>query len=730
MIPPALQRGHGYAAALILILLPVLLALPQLIGVLKPDPLLVNASIATGVEKGVLIGVPFIDPNAGFQTQALGYRSAADWLEGRVPWWNSYSGIGLPLAAEYQPASFFPLTLLMLLPLGMVFLHIVLQAACGIGAYLVLRRLACARTAALAGALLFELNGTVAWFAHAPASVVPTLPWIVYGIERARHAATHGGHGWRTLAVAMALSLLAGFPETAYIDGLLCLSWAVVRGLSLERRERTAFAIRVVAGGAVALMLAAPQLLPFFQYLPQADVGGHGDMSHFGFPSWFAVGSLVAPYVFGPIFAYQEKFPDLLHFWGTAGGYATILLIAVAVHGFWQRRDALAFALLGWILLCLGKTFLVQPALGLWNLVPGIAVSAFARYAQPSWEFALAILAAFALEPHEASRVRAARRLAALVSIAMFGWSLVILATLAHQLSSSRGLVNSVWGSMAWAAITLAFGLAWLGRAGHAKVRARLATLLVVDAALMAFIPVLSAPKAGAVDATAVRFLQDHLGFQRFFTLGPITPNYGAYFGIASINHNYLPVSARWRDEIRRGLQPHREDAVVFDGRDMEAPSMARDRVAELSRLGVRYVVAPAGLDPYKDRDDIQVAYRDELLTIFELPGPAPYFETIPAGCDLSFADRESAVADCAAPALLVRRELYFPGWRATRAGTHLAILPFEDLFQSVQLPPGRSEVRFHYSPPHIEWAWAAMLLAALCLAASASGPILRRRTG
>ena len=724
------STGRAYAAAFLLIALPVLLALPQLIGVLKPDPLLVSASIATGVEKGVLNGVPFIDPNAGFQTQALGYRSAADWIQGRVPWWNPYSGVGLPLAAEYQPASFFPLTLLMLLPTGMVLLHIVLQAACGIGAYLVLRRLACVRMAALAGALVFELNGTVAWFAHAPASVVPTLPWIVYGIERARHAATHGGHGWRTLAVAMALSLLAGFPETAYIDGLLCLLWAIVRALSLERQHRMAFATRVVAGGAVALMLAAPQLLSFSQYLPHGDVGGHGDMSHFGFPSWFAVGALVAPYVFGPISAYPDKFPDLVHFWGTAGGYATILLVAVAVHGCWQRRDALAFALLGWILLCVGKTFLVQPALALWNLVPGIGVTAFARYAQPSWEFALAILAAFALDPREAMRVRNARRLAAVVSIAIFAWSVVTLATLAHELSSSRGLFNSVRGSMAWAAITLALGLAWLGRVDRPNVRARLAALLVVDAALMAFIPVLSAPRAGDVDSTAVRFLQDHLGLQRFFTLGPIAPNYGAYFGIASINHNYLPVSARWRDEIRRGLHSRREDAVVFDGLDVEAPSMARERVAELARLGVRYVVAPAGIDPYKGRDDIHVAYRDDLLTIFELPTPAPYFEAVPPVCKLSTQDRERVSADCEAPALLIRRELFFPGWEASAGASALPIAPHEDLFQSVPLPPGRSELRFAYRPAHIEWTWAAMLLAALCLAASALMPMLRRRTG
>ena len=40
------------------------------------------------------------------------------------------------------------------------------------------------------------------------------------------------------------------------------------------------------------------------------------------------------------------------------------------------------------------------------------------------------------------------------------------------------------------------------------------------------------------------------------------------------------------------------------------------------------------------------------------------------------------------------------------------------ELFQRVELPAGRSEVRFAYAPPGIGWAWlsAALALAALLL--------------
>jgi hypothetical protein len=725
------ERLRESAAVLLVMLLPLLLALPQFTGLLRPDPLLVNADIATGVEKGVLAGQPFIDPNAGFQTQALGFRSAVDWLEGKVPWWNPFSGIGLPLAAEYQPASFFPLTLFMLLPSGTVWLDVVLQSACGLGTYLFLRRLALGRKAAITGGLVFAFNGTMAWFSHGPASVVPTLPWILYGIERARHASVSGERaGWVVVAAAMALSLLAGFPETAYINGLFCLMWACVRGAGLGSRELTRFAARVAIGGGVALLLSAPQLLSFFEYLALANVGPHADMSHAALPRLSAIGSLVAPYAFGPIFAYQMNFPFLQEYWGSIGGYVTILLLVTSAYGFVIKRDPLAWALVAWIVLALGKTFLVEPAVTLWNLVPGIDISAFARYAQPSWEFALVVLAAFALDRFDVTRAPAAHWFAALLGVSALAWSSIVLALHRHDLGSSRGLLNSAVGSMTWAAVTLALGLFWLRRSVHTQRFNGLAVLLVVDAALMSFIPTLSAPKDGKVDMPAVRFLKANLGLHRFFTLGPIAPNFGAYFGIASINHNYLPVSQRWWDEIRSSLQPRQDDPVVFNGGNRASFETARDNVSELERLGVRYVITPGLLSPYAaDRSDIKLAYRDELLSIFELPSPAPYFETEPAGCTLSVRDREHVAADCASPAVLVRKELFFPGWTARVGSAAPAeVTSYQKLFQSVELPAGHSDIEFSYAPPHIDWAWGAMLAAAAIIATSAGMRSFSRR--
>ena len=91
------------------VLLPLIAALPVLTGFLHGDPLLYVGGLGEDLRRGLIRGWPYIDPNMGFQTQALGHFAATEWLHGRVPWWNPYTGVGLPLAAEYQPAVFFPL---------------------------------------------------------------------------------------------------------------------------------------------------------------------------------------------------------------------------------------------------------------------------------------------------------------------------------------------------------------------------------------------------------------------------------------------------------------------------------------------------------------------------------------------------------------------------------------------------------------------------------------------
>ena len=61
---------------LLLAVLPLAAALPQLAGHFLAYPLFYRAGVAFDVVQGPVPGVPYIDPNDGFQTHALGFRAA------------------------------------------------------------------------------------------------------------------------------------------------------------------------------------------------------------------------------------------------------------------------------------------------------------------------------------------------------------------------------------------------------------------------------------------------------------------------------------------------------------------------------------------------------------------------------------------------------------------------------------------------------------------------------
>ena len=105
--------------------------------------------------------------------------------------------------------------------------------------------------------------------------------------------------------------------------------------------------------------------------------------------------------------------------------------------------------------------------------------------------------------------------------------------------------------------------------------------------------------------------------------------------------------------------------------------------------------------------------YRDALLDIYRLPDAAPYFD---APCRLAVRDRRHLQAECDNPARLVRRELFYPGWRAKVAGFDVPITPEGGVMQGIALPEGRSEIAFDYAPPYARLCWALAGLGALGL--------------
>ena len=592
---------HPWIPILFLIILPFLVELPLAVLGLSTNPIWFNSGVVSGIHPGLLPGLPpYIDPNVGFTTQALGHLAAEDWLHGVIPWWNPYAGIGLPLAGEMQPNAFFlPFVFLLLLHNGVLWLKIAMQIFAGLATFALLRELKLGRLAALTGAALYALNGTFAWLPGPVAVIntIPFLPLLLYGIEKARRE--NGARAIVWIGLAIAGSLLAGFPEAAYINGLLALAWALYRFFGERRRWR--FAGRVMYGGLLGLLPAAPVLVAFFDYLLTTN-----SLTSHTFGEAFlpiqAISNLYLPYVYGQIF-HTAGVKVLGDVWGTVGGYAGILLVFFACVGAMAdgRERGLRWLLLGWVLLAWAKTFGFTPVMEIMSHIPFLREAAFYRYSPPSWEMALAILAAMAVND---LRWGLPRLLWPLV------WTLgalALAASIAWPWHASWGWSVAQAGKMAmlmgvavlWTLIGLALVLlAWFVLRGERR-RWVLSAVLIADTAVLFAVPELSGVRPGHVDRPAINYLRTHLGLSRFFTLGPIEPNYAAYFNIPSLNYNYLPIATNWEHYVARNLFPDltKSTGVIFwpawyPGNTTQT---ILNRIHAYEKVGVRYLITDSG---------------------------------------------------------------------------------------------------------------------------------------
>ncbi|HLH03620.1 MAG TPA: hypothetical protein VKX25_12680 [Bryobacteraceae bacterium] len=727
----ATLEKRDWICAAVLVIAAFVPYVPAVVLGLTLDPIHYGGSLDTHQIRGHILGGPWLDPNTGFTVQALGKLSADDWLHGRVPWWNPYTGAGVPLAAEMQTLSFFlPFVLLLHFAYGAIFLKIALQIVAALATYALLRELGLVRVACFCGAVLYEFHGSLAWFAHAPIAPAPFLPLLLLGIERVRVSARERRRGgWVLLGVALAYSLYAGFPEVAYLDGLLALCWTLVR-FATAGESRGRFAAKVVAGGAAGVLMALPIVVPFLEYQHLSAIQHTLPPDSGRNVSVFA--ALLMPYIFGPISAYSEPSGHLQDLWGGGGGYldGTLLLLA-CVGLFSGRRDrGLRIVLAVWMAVFLLRIMALLHIGYLLDLIPGMNVLAVERYCETSWSMAAVVLGAYGLDQWRRGWLMSRRAILALV-IGFVGLELLavwlgrqISASLWHE-SDVRHYGTWFWGSTGWALLmTIAISVSWLRRSGR-RMSVAMAALVTLNAAALFAIPTLSGYRYVETDYGLVRFLQEHAAFDRFYTFGPFAPNYGAYFGVASINHNAVPIPASWMRYVHTQLDPAVADPI-FVG---YTPGPMEDRYralctnrANFEELGVRYVVTPRGVNPFAEEsgaDQPSRVYRGLVADVFQLPGPSRYFATEGGACRVTNVARERVSAWCDTPAVLIRKELFYPGWRATVNGRGVPV-EARSIFQSVSLPRGDSTVVFSYLPSHWGWLCAAAVLGLALLLAGA----------
>jgi hypothetical protein len=708
----------GWALAAIVVA--VLLAnAPYLLGFFDPNPLPVLGSVARSVTPGLLNGTPALDPNIGYISQAISHRAALDVLHLQLPWWNPYEGTGMPLLGETQAAALFPPTLLTAFSGGEIYELLLLQLVAGISTYRLLRRIRVIRWAAVAGAIAFALTGTFAWFGDDTIShVVPFLPMLLLGIERA-FAATRERRpgGWRLLAVAGALSIYAGFPEVAYVDALMMLPWLGWRCGCLERREIRTFLTKAALGTVVGVLLAGPMLIAMSGFLNHAYLGIHAT-ADLGIPHLrgYALPQLLMPYIYGQVNG--DAHGRIAEITQMVGGYVSTSLVLLALLGLFARgRRGLRLVVAAWALLVFARAYGQVPFLGhIIGILPDMSHVEFYRYGAPVLELSVIVLAALGLD--DVARVPEHRRrllwAAALVLVAVgVAGTLVtqpVLRSLAARFKPGAYLGLSIaWGAF----VTLAAAAVALHRAP--RVRAGLlALVLAVDALVLFAVPEFAAPSAQTADLAPVAYLKKHLGQSRFFTLGPVGPNYGSYFGLAQLNILDYPPNA-YANYVHTRLDPV-VYPVFFVGtfggwRRRDQPSPTEELMRHLRSYraaGVRYVLAPAGQRLPDRHGTFTLVFRSPTTWIYRLAGAAGYFSA--PGCRVTFDGRETAHVFCPRRATLTRRETWFAGWSAQLDGRPARIQHIDGLFQGVTVPAGSHTVAFSFTPPDIKWGLLGLL--------------------
>ena len=189
--------------------------------------------------------------------------------------------------------------------------------------------------------------------------------------------------GWWLIAVALALSIYAGFPETAYIDGLFAVFWFGWRCGCAGRQWLRAFATKTAIGGIVGVLLATPAIVAFADDIANAGLGPHaGNLFANAHLPAAALPQLVLPYVYGPIWGFGQVYP----IWGQLGGYLSASLLFFGLLGLISPgRRSLRLVLLAWIVLVVARMYGEPPLLGhVLGVLPAMSQVAFMRYAAPA----------------------------------------------------------------------------------------------------------------------------------------------------------------------------------------------------------------------------------------------------------------------------------------------------------------------------------------------------------
>ena len=696
-----------------------------------------------------------------------------------LPLWNPYSALGMPLAFNWQAATFSVPTLLgYLAPLRLAYTVQVLVTLviAGTGVYVLGRVLHLGVLGCTMAATVYELSGPfMAWLGWPVASVVSWAGWlfaaailVVRGRRRSRAIAF--------FAVVVACAIYAGQPDTLVVLGTALTTFAVaLLGLRTRWARGSGPILRpsvdLVVAAVVGAALGAPLLLPGIQLTAGSVRAVRGadtaltshDLIHVlfqGFDGLPVAGSRVfgarANTILGG-FTYVDSAAYV--------GVIVVVLCFVAVAIRWRNRSVLALTVVG--VVTAAMTF-VEPLTLLLDKLPALGSVHWHR-AVLMFAFSVAVLAGVGTDALVRShRPESIRRWAG----GGFAVSLLVLAGLwvfgRGRLPPADAHIRAQ--SFVWPTIAGCVGLGAVAlmvaaqrRAGaHSGAETRthgaVATwagvvLLACETAFLvtAGAPIWTSSPTFAAPSRAVVTLQravgsSLVGFGTNTCLGlggpelGVTPNANLLFDLDEMAV-YDPLIQRtyyssWRSSTGQPPFPPLIHALVPIS--VLCPAVSSSTVAR--HYGVAFVLEPAGgAGPQGAVFDMKIG--DESL--YRIPGSAPATlvhhlpKTTPPGPNargtpvpVTHPSPASwkVVTRATTPQILRLRLTGVPGWHATIDGQPLHLQEFSLVMLEAQIPAGRHTIELTYWPTAFTVGIALAVCALVGLSAALLVDELRRR--
>ena len=682
---------------------------------------------------------------------------------GDIPLWNPLSGLGLPLAFNWQSAAFgLPALISYLLPLHLAYTAqiIITLVIAGTGAYALARVLGLGIIGCATAGTVYELSGSfMGWLGWPHAAVMSWAGWlfalailIVRGKHRARNIAI--------FALLFALAVYAGEPEifsillvslVIFIVTMLIVKIRVEREARHSLRPLFDLSVAAVAGAA----LSAPLLLPGLQVLSRST-RNNGTLlaaTEVGkaLPAHDLVHLLVQGYNGLPI-AGNQVFGDAVY--TDTAAYVGLIAVALAVLGTvhrWRRPETVGFAAL--TVATLAITFappieavfihipLVQTIDWHRNLmVVGLCVAILAGVgmdtlvragAQKSTQLLLAgtlagglvlLLVIWVVGTSGLSQLDARLRRDSL------GWPLVtgclalvvviLLAVITSRGRARRDLPTDGTSVSATRADTSNEGLIGLIRRVTAGQVAGILLLLLETAFLVSSGAELWSSSADVVRPTpAVASLvratgSATVGFGVFTcyagpglsTLG-VLPESNILFGLHELDF-YDPVLPRGYFQSWAALSGTSPGAPIFNS---FCPALTT--ASEARRYGVQFVLEPEGaVGPagavFDEKIGEEDLYRipdsaDAVLTPATPTGQLPPADATgtPVTMDHPSPSSLSITTSSRSDQVLRLRVTDEPGWHATIDGRPLRLEPFAGVMLQARIPAGHHVIDLHYWP-------------------------------